>query len=545
MSQHRPATFLSIILLVGLTAAAASAQPLGTFRWQLQPYCNVLSVTVVQQGAQYQIDGTDDQCGAGQQAGVTGLAFLNPDGSIGFGLNIVTAPGGVPVHVDAIIALATLGGTWRDSAGAAGAFVFTAGASTGGSPRPPAGIGLSAIDPTQIQSRVTGVCPAGELMTGVNQDGTVTCAAAAGGGGGDITGVAAGVGLLGGGTSGDVALAVDFAGTGAATAAARSDHTHAGPETNSTKVGALALAGVTTGTHNTAVGSGALEQTTTGSVNTAVGAASLSANVAGGFNVALGYAALNANTASYNTAVGFESMLNNVTGQSNTGLGLGTLRASTGGFGNTAVGDNALYSNVSGNFNAAVGQNALYYSLGSNNVAIGRFAGDTLVNGDNNIYIGADGLQTESNATYIGNIHGAAAIGGQPVYVTPGGKLGTNTVTTSARTMEDVRPIGDSSRIVQSLRPVSFRDKSGANEGARMTQYGLIAEEVAEVMPGLVVNNAAGEAQSVRPDALSPLLLAEVQRLERERAELARQVAEQGAAIAELRTLLDEIRARR
>lgn len=45
-------------------------------------------------------------------------------------------------------------------------------------------------------------------------------------GGGTITGVSPGPGLTGGGSSGSVTLNVDFAGTGSANTAARSDHMH-------------------------------------------------------------------------------------------------------------------------------------------------------------------------------------------------------------------------------------------------------------------------------------------------------------------------------
>ncbi len=128
--------FVALIVAGMLQVSIASAQSLGTFKWQLQSYCNVISVVVTQTGGVYTLDGFDDQCGAGKRAPVNGLATPNPDGTIGMGLNIVAAPGGAPVHVAASIDLATLGGTWRDSAGATGNFVFTPGNGTGGSPRP-------------------------------------------------------------------------------------------------------------------------------------------------------------------------------------------------------------------------------------------------------------------------------------------------------------------------------------------------------------------------------------------------------------------------
>ena len=60
----------SVPMLVLLSAVLAGAQPLGSYRWQQQPYCNVLTLNVVQVGAIYQLDGSDDQCGAATRAAV-------------------------------------------------------------------------------------------------------------------------------------------------------------------------------------------------------------------------------------------------------------------------------------------------------------------------------------------------------------------------------------------------------------------------------------------------------------------------------------------
>ena len=129
--------YLPAALVAGLTAlaaVAAEAQPLGTFRWQLQPFCNVVTVNVTQQGAVYTMDGYDDQCGATRRAPIVGLGTPNPDGTIGLGWNIVTTPGGRGVQVDARITLPSASGSWSDSAGNAGTLAL--GASTGGNARP-------------------------------------------------------------------------------------------------------------------------------------------------------------------------------------------------------------------------------------------------------------------------------------------------------------------------------------------------------------------------------------------------------------------------
>ena len=153
---------VGIVISMGAASSRAQAQPLGTFRWQTQPYCNVLTLTIVQDGSQYRLDGTDDQCGASRKAGVVGLGFPNPDGTIGFGLTVVTAPGGTPLHLDATFTPPSLGGSWRDSAGATGAWSFTPAASTGGNPRPaprvvfPAGLSAGNSTVTNVGAPVAG-----------------------------------------------------------------------------------------------------------------------------------------------------------------------------------------------------------------------------------------------------------------------------------------------------------------------------------------------------------------------------------------------------
>jgi len=401
-------------VFMGLVVTAeAGAQPLGTFTWQLQPYCNRVTVNVRQDGAVYTLDGTDDQCGAAQRAPVVGVAAVNPDGSIGFGLNIV-APSGQPVPVQARISVATLSGTWRDSGGNTGTFAF--GGALPGLPRPvptapgditevTAGTGLTggglagavtvAVDPTVVQSRVTTACPAGQALRSILQNGTAVCEPITGSAGGDITAVTAGVGLTGGGDAGDVTLSVVYGGDGIAEAVARADHEHL-HNASSVAIGTSALAGF--GVNNVAIGFDALRFTNSGSNNTAIGY----------------QAARSVTDTSAVTAVGSEAF-RNTTALGNTGVGASAGRATTTGQLNTAVGHSALFTNQTGSHNVAVGRAALLFATTSNNTAVGAFALDAATIGTANTALGQrafSNLTTGSSNTALGNEAGALLVTG-------------------------------------------------------------------------------------------------------------------------------------
>src|SRR5450432_3621101 len=72
--------------------------------------------------------------------------------------------------------------------------------------------------------------------------------------------------------------------------------------------------------------------------------------------------------------------------------------------------------------------------------------------------------------------------------------------------------MSDASSGLLSLRPVKFRYRKPYADGSKPLDYGLIAEEVAEVYPDLVVRNADGEVETVQYQKLTPMLLNEVQK---------------------------------
>ena len=281
-----------------------------------------------------------------------------------------------------------------------------------------------------------------------------------------------------------------------------------------------------TGLYNTAVGSDSLKTNVNGISNTSIGVYAMRDNSSGSSNTGMGYATLLRNTSGYsNTAVGQSALESNTTGGENVALGYLALLKNTRGLGNTAGGTYALQENTTGRFNTALGYQAgLNWTTGAKNVAIGAGAGKNQTTGSNNIAIGAVGAATDTAVIRIGTkgtqtkafmagIRGVNVTGGQAVLVDANGQLGV--ASSSARYKQDIQPMGDASNRLLELRPVTFHYRQAEEDGSRPLQYGLIAEDVAAVMPELAVYNEDGSPESVAYQVLPSLLLNEYQKQNR------------------------------
>ena len=327
-----------------------------------------------------------------------------------------------------------------------------------------------------------------------------------------------------------------------------------------TGVGAGALL-VDNGGENTAVGAGALFSNTTGSDNTAVGAFALFNSTTAGLNVAVGDSAL----VSFNGTTAFDG--------ANTALGSIALSAETSGEENVAVGRRALESLVSGSNNVAVGWRAgdNYTGGETNNICIGSSTGGTAGEsnairiGDNSTSGGIDvvnnstlanvvtigpglstqgitiltllgfgnvsignGLQTTTGASTcnIGGIFNQTPpAGSHLVTVGPNNQLADATLS-SRRFKKDIAPIDKISEGILALRPVTFHWKT---DNTNEPEFGLVAEEVAEVNLNWITRNPQGEISGVRYETIPILLLNEFLKEHKK-------VEEQQANIAELKS---------
>jgi hypothetical protein len=144
---------------------------------------------------------------------------------------------------------------------------------------------------------------------------------------------------------------------------------------------------------------------------------------------------------------------------------------------------------------------------------VGDFAGGNLTTGDVNIDILNPGVAGESNTirigvtqtrTFIAGIFGTN-VSGSTVVVNSDGQLGV--AASSRRFKREIKPMDEASEVILALKPVTFHYKS--DPAGAGPQFGLIAEEVAEVNPDLVVRDENGEIYTVRYDAVNAMLLNE------------------------------------
>jgi hypothetical protein len=277
------------------------------------------------------------------------------------------------------------------------------------------------------------------------------------------------------------------------------------------------------GTGNVFAGVGAGTNTTTGHGNLFSGQAAGNNDAAGRHNTFSGtfagfsntdlnntftgsYAGFSNASGNRNVFAGAHAGYNNVTAPQNTFFGFDVGFFNTSGRDNTFFGNRAGYSNTTGSYNIFLGDGSgVDNQSGSHNIYIGSQGCGVSCNEDNHVRIG--GLQSSA---YIMGVYNSTVAGGVPVYVNSSGQFGTQT--SSLRFKERIHDMVGSTDALMQLRPVTFLYKPAYDHGTRALQFGLIAEEVAKVYPGLVTYQADSLPDTVRYQFLSTMLLNEIQK---------------------------------
>ena len=423
-------------------------------------------------------------------------------------------------------------------------------------------------------------------------DGTTQTTAAVGGSG-TLTGVTAGTDLTGGGTTGTVTLNLD---TTKVPTLAASSNTFAGSITASsfsgvgsglTSVNAALLGGVAASAFqpagsyatlgaNTFTGNQSVSGTVTATslispaFNSGSPGTALAINAANGTGNGGGLTITAGNAGSSNGGAGGNltltaggAMAYGGTGYYNQGSG-GSVNILAGGgfngFGGSVLiesGGNSNWSLTSNGFTkvSLIGQNLLTSDgaeidvegahNGSSSNAPLSYGGNVKItagNGNGGLSGGnitlTPGTGTPNGAVYMGGVSGVNIGSGSSVLINASGQLGT--VSSSRRYKEDIHDMGAASDGLLRLRPVTFRYKKAYDDGSKPVQYGLIAEEVNEVYPDLVVRNKDGQVETVQYYKLDAMLLNEVQKLAKAHAADQSRIAELQAQTEKLQSQVAE-----
>ena len=245
----------------------------------------------------------------------------------------------------------------------------------------------------------------------------------------------------------------------------------------------------------------------TASANDSVVIGGESNNVDGGDSVVVG--------GFQNTNSGVQAAI--IAGNSNTINGA-TGSVILGGQGNSA---NANYVTVGG-FNSSASGSASFamglscFASGLNSTAMGT----TAVARDNSSFVWCDGTVTcssqgantfnvnASGGVFMPNsITGFTVTGAAVLVDATTGQLGT--ISSARRYKENIKPMADEySANVLELQPVTFNYKKTPD----VESFGLVADDVLELLPQLVVHNKEGEVETVKYQDLPVLLLNELKK---------------------------------
>jgi hypothetical protein len=143
---------------------------------------------------------------------------------------------------------------------------------------------------------------------------------------------------------------------------------------------------------------------------------------------------------------------------------------------------------------------------------------------------------SNQRSTYIAGIFNASIMAGALVQIDSDGHLGIGL--SSGRYKEDIHDMLDASSNIMRLRPVTFRYKNPTDDGKGLLQYGLVAEEVAQVYPDLVVYGKDGQVETVQYQKLDVLLLNELQKQQHTIQDQATQLERQANQITALESLI-------
>lgn len=257
-------------------------------------------------------------------------------------------------------------------------------------------------------------------------------------------------------------------------------------------------------------------------------------SVPGNSNLFTGINAGNANTTgAFNAFFGNEAGTANSTGEQNTFIGESAGLSNTTGVFNTFIGRGTGGLNTTGSDNIFIGAGATNASLGTqvnNSIVIGR---NVTVSASNTIVLGTSAQTTQIPGGMI--VRGSQSEGSPPALEVANSVIGGSVITSnlyirqfnelaspshicwrvsnagvpalvlttctsslsSIRDKTEMQQYSGGLDLINHLKPVAFKWKEG---GSR--DFGLNAEDVAEVEPLLVTRNARGEAEDVKHENL-------------------------------------------